>query len=433
MSNSKEIKIPPGGEYRFEVDFDAEAPFCFKLLSGTAEIFGSELAEGREYSVTGCKLAIFSFSGATLTVSGGPCAVEYLSTEPPVAQNALVNFIAALENEQNFPEPGQIPRVLVLGSGRNTVCRTLVNYAARRHLSAANNQPRPIVVDLDVSNGASLLPGTLTACAPDRPVEVHESWSQLPDGQLVSFFYGSQAVADNPKFYRKLAERLGELVYSRPANAVFAVAPPELSSGEQGGDLLTDLQKYFRFNVILVVGNERLFVTVSKQFTELGSVRVFKLPKSGGIVDKDAAFRRALQHAQFRSYFYGSQQEFHPFSLSLQAENVTIFRVGDASSLAPSSALPLGATRKIDSSRLTKVTGLSPAQLLYSVLGVLGDSCAAFDPETSLQEAALAPMAGFVHVLDVDEQKQSMTVLSPCAGNLPTKYLILASLKWIEK
>jgi len=38
-----------------------------------------------------------------------------------------------------------------------------------------------------------------------------------------------------------------------------------------------------------------------------------------------------------------------------------------------------------------------------------------------------------VHVLEVDEGKQSLTVLPPCPGNLPSKFLLLASLKWIEK
>ncbi len=425
MSNLREISIPSGGEYRFEVNFDAEKPFCFKLLSGAAEIFGTELAIGREYSVIGCKLAIFSFSGARVQFSGGPCAVEYLSTEPPIAQNALLNLIAALEGEETLQ-----PRVLVLGSGRNAVTRTLVNYATRRFQLQNEQNKRPIIVDLDILNGSSLLPGTLTACAPDRPLDLQESWSQLSEAQLISYFYGSQAVADNPKLYLKLAEKLGEQVAARQASSVFAISPAELS---HESDLLLDLQRFFNFNVILVVGNERLHVTVSKQLAVVNeSIRILKIPKSGGIVDKDASYRRSLQHFQFRSYFYGPQQEFHPFSLTISAANVIIFRVGDASSLAPSSALPLGATRKIDSSRLTKVSELSPAQLLYSVLGVLAEG-STFDHETALQEAALAPMAGFVHVLEVDEQKQTMTVLSPCAGNLPSKYLLLGSLKWIEK
>lgn len=422
--SARDLEIPAGGEYRFEVPFEVANPFCFKLLSGSAEVFGSELAIGREYSVSGCKLAIFSYSGARLSLSGGPCSVEYLSTEPPTAQTALLNLTAALEQSEI-----ECPRVLVIGSGRNTVTRTLVNYAARRS-QLESEAKRPIVLDLDVANGSALLPGTITLCAPDRPLEVHESWSQLPEAQLVTFFYGSQAVSDNPKFYKKLAERSAELLAARPASAVFAIAPGELS---QESELLTELQAIFKFNVILVVGNERLHVTVSKQIAAIDSeVQVLKIPKSGGIVDKDAAFRRATQCAQFKSYFYGARGEFHPFSLSLSGANVVILRVGDAASLAPSSALPLGATRKIDSSRLTKVNELSPAQLLYSVLGVVVGE-ATFADENSLQEAALMPMAGFVHVLEVDEAKQTMTVLSPCAGNLPSKYLLLASLKWIEK
>lgn len=433
----KEWQIPAGSEHRFEVGFDCTStPFTFKLIEGTAEIFGSELAPGREYSVTGCKLAIFTFTGAKVAYQGGPCTVEYLSSEPATAQGALLNLHVALEG--HFRRTGRVPRVLLLGVGRNTVARTLTNYAIRRMDDSGNI--RPILVDLDVSNGSVCLPGTLSAVSPDRPLDVEESWHSQPQAQMISLFYGSTVVADNPKVYGRLCERMGELVKKRcegsGTSVVYVIAPSEVSNesvqNSIQSSLLTALKSNFDIDHILVIGNERLHVTVSKNFTsDSSSVKVLKVPRAGGVVAKDSAFRRASQAKSFKSYFYGPRAEFHPFSLTISLGNVTIYRVADATALAPSSALPLGATRKIDSSKLTKVTELIPSQLLYSILAVVRTPS---DSDLNeFEDALTAPVAGFLHVLEVDEGKQTLTVLAPCPGALPSKFLLLASLKWIEK
>lgn len=431
----KEWKIPAGSEHRFEVPFDCgSTPFTFKLTEGSAEIFGSELAPGREYSVTGCKLAIFTFTGAKIVYQGGPCSVEYLSSELATAQEALLNLQVALEGHC-----GSVPRVLLLGVGRNTVARTLTNYAVRRMDESGNI--RPILVDLDVSNGSVCLPGTLSAVAPDRPLDVEESWHSQPQNQMISLFYGSTAVADNSKVYSRLCERMGEIVKKRCGNettsVVYVIAPGEVSnesvSSSVQSSLLTSLQSNFDIDHVLVIGNERLHVTVSKHFSTTPGIKVLKVPRAGGVVAKDTSFRRANQSKSFKSYFYGPRAEFHPFSLTVPFGNLTIYRVADATALAPSSALPLGATRKIDSSKLTKVTDLVPSQLLYSILAVVLTPPGS-DPEMEeFEDALVAPVAGFLHVLEVDETRQTLTVLAPCPGALPSKFLLISSLKWVEK
>lgn len=428
----REWTIPAGNEHRFEVPF--EVSFNFKLIDGSAEIFGSELAPGREYTVSGCKLAIFTFTGARVSYQGGPCSVEYLSSEPAVAQEALLNLHVALEGQ--FKRTEKAPRVLLLGVGRNTVARTLTNYAVRRIDDCG--KLRPILVDLDVSNGSVCLPGTLSAVAPDRPLEVEESaWHSQTQAQMISLFYGATAIADNPKVYTKLCERMGEIVGKRSKEScvVYVIAPSEVSNestatSQSTQSLLHSLQKSFDIDHVLVIGNERLHVTVSKSFEgDVERVKVLKVPRAGGVVTKDSGYRRSAQAKAFKSYFYGPRAEFHPFSLTLSLPNVVIYRVADTTALAPSSALPLGATRKIDSSKLTKVTDLNPSQLRYSLLAVVRG------PENAdeFEDALDAPVAGFLHVLEVDEVKQTLTVLAPCPGTLPSKFLLLSSLKWIEK
>jgi polyribonucleotide 5'-hydroxyl-kinase len=439
LNSWKEWQIPAGNEYRFEVPFDESQTFTFKLMEGTAEIFGSELAPGKEYSVSGCKLAIFTFTGARVAYQGGPCSVEYLSSDPAIAQEALLNLHVALEG--NFKRTGKAARVLLLGSGRNMVARTLMNYAVRR--IDDSGKFRPILVDLDVSNGTVCLPGTISSVAADRPLDVEESWHSQPQAQLITLFYGSTVFADNPKVYGRLCERMGEIVGKRAekSSVIYVIAPNEVSNestatNQSTQNLLTSLQKNFEIDHVLVIGNERLHVTVNKNFATQGEeVKVLKVPRAGGVVSKDLAFRRGSQAKSFKSYFYGPRNEFHPFSLTISMSNLTIYRVADATALAPSSALPLGATRKIDSSKLTKVTvnDLVPSQLLYSILAVVRIPTGMSNDSDEFEGALDSPVAEFLHVLEVDEGRQSLTVLAPCPGSLPSKFVLLSSLKWIEK
>ena len=60
---------------------------------------------------------------------------------------------------------------------------------------------------------------------------------------------------------------------------------------------------------------------------------------------------------------------------------------------------PSRATRKIDSSKLTKVTELNTSQLLYSILAVMPPSA---DDSDEFEGALESPIAGF-YVLEVDE------------------------------
>lgn len=443
-----EWTIPAGNEHRFEVSF--ENSFTFKLVEGTAEIFGSELALGREYTVSGCKLAIFSFTGARILHQGGPCSVEYLSSEPATAQEALLNLSVALEGL--FRKSGEPARVLLMGVGRNSAARTLTNYSIRR-VDEADDSKKPVLVDLDVANGSVCLPGSVSAMVPERALQVDDSWHSQPQAQMISLFYGSTVIADNPKVYQRLFERLAGIVNQRlnTCSVVYIIAPSEANSEiniistntssnssnststNNPGGILQSIKDAFKIDHIVVIGNERLHVTVNKNFPpDSGVKNVLKVPRSSGVVSKDAAFRRAALSKAFKSYFYGPRAEFHPFSLTLPLANLTIYRVADASTLAPSSALPLGATRKIDSSKLTRVTEINASQLLYSILACVRTPTPEYQGE-EFEDALMAPVAGFLHVLDADEAKQTLTVLAPCPGSLPSRFLLLASLKWIEK
>jgi polyribonucleotide 5'-hydroxyl-kinase len=88
------------------------------------------------------------------------------------------------------------------------------------------------------------------------------------------------------------------------------------------------------------------------------------------------------------------------------------------------------------------------AELVNSILAVLhppeedleGDhrsganasGTAAAGPGDELTRLLNTNVAGFVTVVQLSLEEDSMTVLSPCPGALPSKYLLLGSLKWVE-
>jgi len=89
---------------------------------------------------------------------------------------------------------------------------------------------------------------------------------------------------------------------------------------------------------------------------------------------------------------------------------------------APMSALPIGAQPTTNPIRIVEVP---PSQdILHSLLGV----CHAKTKESILE----CNIAGFVYVTDINFERRKMTVLSPCPGPLPGKFLIKGKLKWLE-
>lgn len=115
-----------------------------KLLSGTAEIFGTEIVTEQTYTFVGKKAAIFTYHGATLSIKGSP-NVAYVAEETPMLSYANLHF--ALEKLRQLADDNQSkgPRVLIIGSedaGKTSLTKILISYAVRQGR-------KPIVVGLD--------------------------------------------------------------------------------------------------------------------------------------------------------------------------------------------------------------------------------------------------------------------------------------------
>jgi len=146
-----------------------------------------------------------------------------------------------------------------------------------------------------------------------------------------------------------------------------------------------------------------------------------KLAKSGGVVTRDPTYRRKTRMNRIREYFYGIAGDLCPHSTVVDFKDVVIYKVGGGP-LAPQSALPIGAQSSVDPVRLVEI--IPSSEIVHSVLGVSH----AKTPELILN----SNLAGFLYVTEVNFERQKITFLAPCPGPLPSKYLVLGSLKWLE-
>jgi polyribonucleotide 5'-hydroxyl-kinase len=98
--------------------------------------------------------------------------------------------------------------------------------------------------------------------------------------------------------------------------------------------------------------------------------------------------------------------------------------------VAPDSALPIGAQRRVDETELLSID--IGDVLLHCILAV---SNAELPYNATKADEACLPiinLAGFVYVSEVDERKKRIKLLCPNPGKLPKRYLWLGSLRWAE-
>merc|ERR1711964_164524 len=80
-------------ELRFEVGGDKSV--IVKVLEGTAEIFGTELAREKEYTLRNTHVAIYTWHGCRVALTGD-CQDTYTSMDTPMV--TYLNTHAGLEN-----------------------------------------------------------------------------------------------------------------------------------------------------------------------------------------------------------------------------------------------------------------------------------------------------------------------------------------------
>ena len=449
------------------------------MLSGTAELFGTELVVSTNpYVFTNTKAAIFTWHGCTFEVSGDALQSEYTAQETPMNEYINVHFALDILRDQAKAGGREGPRVLLLGpddAGKSTLAKTLTSYAIRGARS-------PVVANLDIGEGVMSVPGTMTATVFRSLIDVEEGWGTAPmsgpNGAIpvklpLVYYYGSERPDDKDgRPYKSQVSRLALATMGRMAQdpdaregGLIVDTPGSLTSTKAGSnvgyDIISHIVSEFLVNCIICLGSERLYSDMVKRFdcqqvaashtsnpsAGSESISVVKLTRSGGCVDRDPSYMTALRASQIRTYFYGNPRLSNGISLQPRQQQVDFssltvwqrlgsfpaaalhiglsavedddeFLPGDfqgTSTAATSSSVPLPASQLFE-----RVTRPVPA-MRSCILAVLNCDPEPDSPQTDLLTSSAM---GFLYVTDVDEARGKISLLSPVAGRVPSRAIV---------
>ncbi len=412
-------------ELRFEIPAECKDA-TLTMTRGSAEMFGVELAHNRAYSLMGgTSRAAFSWHGATLTLQAPSAALAYVAADTPMPSYLMAH--AALQERRTRAErsgaPG--PRALVVGprdSGKSALVATLAAYCVKANGAA-------VVGDLDPSGmgAVSQLPESLSLAVVQH--------LDLEDGGLVversvSFMLGHTSPRGNMPVSRAVfgameetLKRLFGIAENRPHVGAIFDSCGDIEQ-ENGPESVVAAAKAFSVDVVFVLGAERISARVRQliESSENSKTEVVLLNKSGGVVSRDANTRAQYVSRQIRAYFYGSDNKLLPFRINVDTSTISVLKVGGQVMVVPESMLAIGERSTLDPLKVAPVKWSK--DLLHSVLAV--------SQAENEEDVLKMPVYGYVHVLQVDVEKNLATVLTPSTGSIPGKYLLLGNTKWIE-
>ncbi|POS83130.1 hypothetical protein EPUL_003438 [Erysiphe pulchra] len=425
-------ELQANSEWRFDIAVDKTIQV--RILSGTAEIFGTEIALNHVYKFQGIKSAIFTWHGCRIEVKG-ECE-EYMAEETPMIQYANTHFALEMLREKAEKNNTDGPRVLVVGpsnAGKTSLIKVLTAYAIRMGR-------QPMIINTDSREGLLSIPGTMTAVPFASIIDVEQGWgssststtSPVPAKLPLCYFYGLESPEENTRLYKPVLTRLALAASSRMADDIdvnvsgmIIDTPGVISQGKGGYDLISHLVSEFSVNIILVLGSERLHSEMHRRFSSLKTssgdlIALVKLDKSGGCVDRDEEFLKQSRESSVKEYFFGGPNStLSPHTLQINFDEISIFKIKGVNLL---SFMP-GGEEMLDQELYEKIEP-NPS-MLHCILAVMYASGA--DSQEVIRDASVM---GFVYVSEVNQKKKKLKVLAPMNTRITERPLIWGS--WPE-
>jgi polyribonucleotide 5'-hydroxyl-kinase len=421
--------IEARSEWRFEVGFNQR--YHIKLESGSAELFGVELAPRQTLTFSGYKGAIFTWQGCQLELSGD-AESEYAGQETEYAVEWL-NVHGMLDTLRS-QDPSQGPRVLVVGPdfvGKTSLTRSLVAWSVRSGSS-------PIAINLDPREGLLCPPSALTAVAVDSQMDVETGFgigpvsgpTSTPVRTPLLYQYPFASPSEKPEMYKSIITRMALSVMNRfeedsvvKKSGLFIDTPGSLNDPKSNYDLLQHIVSEFSVNMILTIGSERLSSDLTRRFqigkTGEDTVTVLRISKPGGAIERDNAFMKQLRAQQVRQYFFGSGREaLNPHSHSVPFADLDIFRAQSQSSIVAEESF--GADMGDDDYEAsdilaTAAKGAFGLERITPSLAMTGNLIAIKFCHGQCEEREVrdSSIIGFLYVAEVDETRKRVRFLAP--------------------
>ncbi|KAK4130728.1 Clp1-domain-containing protein [Trichocladium antarcticum] len=439
-STTRTIHLRPFWEWRFSVPRSAASAVSVRLVSGTAERDGTELALNHTYTFARTKSKLVTYTGCAVEVSGecDDLVREYARPEDSPAL-VFLNLHFALQGQRAAAAAaagkggaGRGPRVMVCGEGpcgKTTLARTLTALATR-----AGGQP--LVASVDPREGLLALPGTVSAAVFGGIMDVEEPMggfgvsstpssgpSLVPVKLPMVYYFGRERVEEDVPLWKDLTGKLGSSVRAKfeadeaARAAGLVLDTPAVAPGEGGMKILTHVLREFAVNIVVVLGSAGLHSELQRRLatekTAHGeAITIILLDKSDGVADRDKDFLKFIREAAIKEYFFGdSKRTLSPFTQSVSFDDVAIFKAPDE-------------TDFYDNQQALEPAEIS-AEMSHWTLAVMNASVN--DPPETIRQA---PVMGFVAIADVDEERRRLKVLSPVSGRLGNRPMVWA--RWPE-
>lgn len=418
--------LSPQSEWRFEAAFGQQ--YSIRLVSGHAELFGSELAPNQAYDLSGCKGAVFTWQGCQLEITGD-AESEYSAQATEYAVEWL-NLHGMLETARDEAQNDGGPRVLLVGpdyAGKSSLIRSVAAWAVKAGRT-------PTVLNLDTREGLLAPPSSLTAVTVGSQLDVENGYgiSQIsgptvtPVKTPLIYSYPYSTPAEKPDVYKALLTRMALSVTNKleedsaaKRSGILIDTPGSLNDPKSNYDTINHIVSEFSISLIIVMGSERLLNDLNRRFgvnkSAEEAIPVLRVSKPEGAVEKDAAYLKQLRTVQIRQYFFGSAKEsLNPHSHSLNFGEMTIYRA--RSGMDTNNSTTFGGD---DDDDYTPNIGTTSADAIFerfepSVTMTASLIAIKFCPGNSDEDTVRdSAVMGFLYVADVDETRKKVRFLAP--------------------
>ncbi|CAL1270772.1 unnamed protein product [Larinioides sclopetarius] len=390
-----------------------------ELLSGQAEIYGAEMMLNKKYTLSPLSsISVFTWHGCVINIKGIP---EFAYVKKDTDMILKLTLHASLEERrlraENENKIG--PTILIVGpdkKDKSSLCRFLFNYAIRM-------KRQPMFVDLDIGENAICIPNSVGILSAKNPVDFI---SGFDNEALQVYHFGYTCILNNIEFYclllRKLAFNLRSHMSQadqniKPSGVIINACDGEIL--EYGPNSITLVTEHFEIDILCVLENESLYSQVKK--TKPSSMEILFFPKVDGDdfetihKTKREFFWKQSQETSIREYFFGTTSSLKPYQFVVQYSDIQVFKV-----------VPVHSFMRVFSEIKENDVKLMRIELSSELIDqVLGLSSA----DDVTEDFMYKHVVGFICVIKVDVEKNTITVVSPQPPPLSKKILLLGYTK----